>query len=86
MNNGKYTQIETWLEDISDDIVSYTVSRDGRMGLIVTTLGPLENGDFLPYVEMMAGEVSEELSKKFGLQWTKMDWGTEHHLVSCFKG
>ena len=86
MNNGKYTQIQTWLEDISDDIVSYTVSRDGRMGLIVTTLGPLENGDFLPYVEMMAGEVSEELSKKFGLQWTKMDWGTEHHLVSYLKG
>jgi len=86
MNNVKYTQIETWLEDISDDIVSYTVCREGRMGLIVTTLGPLDSGDFLPYVEMMAGEVSEEISKRFGLQWDTMDWGTEHHLVSCFKG
>ena len=86
MNNGKYTKIESWLEDISDDIVSYTVSRDGRMGLIVTTLGPLEDGDFLPYVEMMGAEVSEEISKKFGLEWKTMDWGTEHHLVSYFEG
>lgn len=86
MNNDKYTQIQTLLEDISDDIVSYTVSRDGRMGLIVTTLGPLENGDFLPYVEMMAESVSEELSKKFKLKWNQMHWGTEYHLISYFKG
>lgn len=86
MNNDKYTKIQTWLEDISDDVVSYTVSRHGRMGLIVTTLGPMENGEFLPYVEMMGGSVSEELSKKFGLNWQKMDWGTEYHLVSYFQG
>lgn len=86
MNNDKYTKIQSWLDDISDDIVSYTVCRNGRMGLIVTTLGPLDYGDFLPYVEMMGESVSEELSKKFGLKWQKMDWGTEHHLVSSFEG
>lgn len=86
MNNDKYTKIQTWLEKVSDDIVSYNVCRDGRMGLIVTTLGPLDYGDFLPYVEMMADEVSKEICEKFGLEWNQMEWGTEHHLVSYFQG
>ena len=86
MNNGKYTKIQSWLETVSDDIVSYEAQRHGRMGLIVTTLGPLDDGDYLPYVEMMAESVSEHLEKEFGLNWAKMDWGTEHHLLSYFKG